>query len=230
MNRSYKIYVMVDDHNFDLKNIKNEFKNIYFLKINGKKCIDVGLGVVNPVIPKDCVRPSAWNKAIYYFSYKNMSFENIWFIEDDVFLCDFQTVLDIDSKHIGYDLLTASHNINNSGSIEGWVWWKTIPHYLSKPWAHSMVCACRVSQKLLLIVKEFALVHKTEFGLLFIEFIFNTLALHHNLQVKTIEELACILAVKSWDVSEINANHLYHPVKDITLHDDWRTRVRHQMT
>lgn len=106
--------------------------------------------------------------------------------------------------------------------MEGWVWWKTVLDYLSVPWAHSMVCACRINQKLILIVKDFATTHKDKTGSLFIEFIFNTLAMHHNLKVNTISELSCILAVKSWEISEIQNNFLYHPVKSIELHDEWR--------
>ena len=221
-NKKYKIFVIVDDNEFNIQSLETEWSDFTFLKIKESACTEAGMGIMNPVIPRDHERPSAWNKACYYFSYININFENIWFIEDDVFIPNYHIIFDIDTKYINYDLLVPSNNINNTGSLEGWVWWKTIPDYIQIPWAHSMVCACRINQKILLILKDFAIKHKNKNGLLFIEFIFNTLALHHSLKVNAIAELSCIKAVKSWGISEIQNNYLYHPVKSIEHHEKWR--------
>ena len=46
---------------------------------------------------------------------------------------------------------------------------------------------------------------------------FNTVALHNNLYVKTIQELSTIIWRKKggWQQNDINKNNLYHPVKCI---------------
>jgi hypothetical protein len=99
-NKKYKIFVMIDDNNYDTASLENEWSNIIFFKIDDLTCTEAGLGAMNPVNPRDSVRPSAWNKACYFFSYINVNFENIWFIEDDVFIPNSQIIFDIDSKYI----------------------------------------------------------------------------------------------------------------------------------
>ena len=44
---------------------------------------------------------------------------------------------------------------------------------------------------------------------------FNTLALHNNLNIKDIEELKTIVWRNEWTKKDININNLYHPVKSI---------------
>ncbi len=226
----YKIFIMVDDMEFDIEPFQNSWSEFIFLKTDAFLCTASGLGFMNPVIPRDHKRPSAWNKAVYHFTHRYLSYENIWFIEDDVFIPCGQSIIDLDIKYAEYELLAASHNINKTGSLDGWQWWKEVPAFLPPPWAHSMVAACRVSKNLLHIVRDFALEHKSQSGVLFIEFIFNTLALHNNLKVKEVNELVNIIsnmaASKSpFDLSAIKKDCLYHPVKDIMLHDRLRNSI-----
>lgn len=223
----YKIFIMVDDIEFDIEPLESNWTEFVFLKTDGLLCTTSGLGIMNPVIPRSHTRPSAWNKAVYHFTHVYLSYENIWFIEDDVFIPCSQSIADMDKKYIGYDLLTASHNINRIGSLDGWQWWKEVPTYLRPPWAHSMVAACRISKNLLIIVKDFALANKDKPSVLFIEFIFNTLSLQNNLKVKAASELANIIsnmaALKSpFDFTALRKECLYHPVKDIMLHETLR--------
>ena len=83
-----------------------------------------------------------------------------------------------------------------------------------------MICAIRCSKKLLEYIFSHALKYKTLF---FCEVMFNTIALHNNLNVKVIEELKTIVWRKrngrrkniDWTKNEININNLYHPVKSI---------------
>tara|TARA_B100000073_G_C23640533_1_gene536443 strand:- start:417 stop:584 length:168 start_codon:yes stop_codon:yes gene_type:complete len=54
---------------------------------------------------------------------------------------------------------------------------------------------------------------------------FNTIALHANLNVKKIEELKTIVWRKEWKKNEIDINNLYHPVKSIKTQYEFRKRV-----
>jgi hypothetical protein len=60
---------------------------------------------------------------------------------------------------------------------------------------------------------------------LFIEYIFHTAALHHHLNVTTADELSGVIYRKDWDVSEMNLETLYHPIKDIDLHSKYRSML-----
>ena len=84
---------------------------------------------------------------------------------------------------------------------------------ISLPYYRSMVCAIRCSKKLLDLIFSYALKYKTLF---FCEVMFNTIALHNNLNIADIKELKTI----SWNnvigQNEININNLYHPIKSIS--------------
>ena len=126
-----------------------------------------------------------------------------------------------DSLFPGEDLLCQRHEINHSGSLNGWMWWKNIPSsILPAPWAISMVCAVRVSGNLLSEVSLFAEANKRSFK--FIEFIFNTLAMRKGLKVKALDSLQGIVARKNWVAAEMSIDSLYHPVKDANLRNKYR--------
>jgi hypothetical protein len=56
---------------------------------------------------------------------------------------------------------------------------------------------------------------------------FNTIALHNNLDVKDIQELKTIFwrKINGWKKKEININKLYHPVKCIKRQCELRKSV-----
>jgi hypothetical protein len=57
---------------------------------------------------------------------------------------------------------------------------------------------------------------------IFIEYIFHTLALHNQLIVIKAQELSGVIYRKDWDVSEMNSETIYHPLKDCNLHSRYR--------
>ena len=79
---NYKIYIIVDDNNFDLSKLNYEYKKINFIKIDDEKC--KLNGYVNAEFKSDKI-VNAWDKALYYFGVENKNYEFIWFLEDDVF-------------------------------------------------------------------------------------------------------------------------------------------------
>ena len=83
---------------------------------------------------------------------------------------------------------------------------------LPPPYATSMICAVRVSPKLLAVIDFFA----KKFHRLFMdEALFNTLALKANLRVVTPSELSTIVFRKKWQDFEFTKDKLYHPVKEV---------------
>ena len=60
----YKIFIIVDDNNFDLVDFKNNYINITFIKIEDEKCKQHGYIDTNFTLNKLI---SGWDKALYYF-------------------------------------------------------------------------------------------------------------------------------------------------------------------
>ena len=235
----YDVFVIVDDNNF-----KANHAGVYFVQIDDAECRKAGFFNFNPMIKKkdDC---SAWDKALYYFCRINTSHENVWFIEDDVFIPLHETIRKIDRRYGIADIISQNNEVNEHGILNDWYWWKCIPRkQLPPPWAHSMVCAVRLSRKLMKELDYFISRNNNEFRLakfakaffkflkrkkdglqiniFFIEYIFHTLALHNKLTVVVANELRGIQWRKEWDVSEMDVETLYHPVKDNKLHDFYR--------
>jgi hypothetical protein len=147
------------------------------------------------------------------------------------------------------DIISAENIVNKYGVLDdqdGWPWWRLVPEtILPPPWAHSMVCAVRLSGKLLTALDNFIRdnTNKLRFtnaviavikvaGLFkqkslwlkkfYIEYIFHTLALHNKLSVIKAQELSGVVYRKQWDASEMNSATIYHPLKDSDLHNRYR--------
>jgi hypothetical protein len=198
---NYDIFIMID-YTVTLP----ESDDIIYLQVDDDICRKEGWVNANFVVTKN---PNAWDKALYYFSTIS-KYSHVWFIEDDVFIPTNTTIYDIDSKYPNEDLLSERNEINRTGQL--YWWWRHAQGKISLPWACSMVCAVRMSQTLLQKIKEYVDNHKT---LLFIEFIFNTLALHNNLNVTTPIELREVIYTRSTPLTVVNPSYLYHPFKDI---------------
>ena len=64
----YKIFIVVDNNNFDLYEFKNNYKNINFIQITDEKCKLNGYIDTNFTLNKLI---SGWDKALYYFGVEN---------------------------------------------------------------------------------------------------------------------------------------------------------------
>jgi hypothetical protein len=246
----YHVYVLVDDNHWQTENSQG----IQYIQIDDSLCVAEGFYGLNPEIkkPSNC---SAWDKAVYFFSKEKTSYDNVWFIEDDVFIPALQTIVSIDRKYGDADLISASNTINTTGELLSWWWWQFIPkNVLPLPWAASMVCAVRISQLTLqhvgqLIQEQRAkmndkrLLNQLLYGLFmlfipkikwrywqyrkypFIEYLFHTVVIHQGLKVIKADELSGIVWRKEWTVSEMNVSGLYHPIKDKQLHHTLRLQM-----
>ena len=202
------IYICIDNNDYNIPNYDGKIK---IIKIDNKESISNGfhssvLNYKKKALSRD--------KALYYFYKNNINYDYIWFIEEDVFIPTIETIKNIDIKYPDNDLLVSSNNIIYQKHTN-WHWNvvnRQLNGKLSLPYSKAMICAIRCSKKLLECIFNHALKYKTLF---MDEAMFNTLALHNNLNVKDIEELKTIVWRKKWTKNEININNLYHPVKSI---------------
>ena len=222
---NYNIYVSIDNDDYV---VSNNYKNIHYINYSQKECEQKGFN--HALAPFHVDRPSGWDKAIYHFCVKDTSYDYVWFVEDDVFVPTIDTISNIDKKYPKSDLLCTGDN-NNQESFctvfdietkQQTKWWYHLAFgKIQLPWATSMVCACRLSKKLLTLINKYVKEHNT---LLYHEFMFTTIALHNKLIVNYPEELK-ILWRYNWTFEEMNVNNLYHPVKSISRQLEFRNKL-----
>ena len=162
-----------------------------------------------------------WDKAMYYFSHENTKYEHIWYFEDDVFLFSEEILSKIDNEFESSDLLTRNHSIKNEYDTFGWWHWNQVMGKIDLPWAHSLICICRISNRLLGKVREYANVNKRTF---FIESILNTLAIHNDFIIGTPIEFDTVVQGDMLGL-EITPNKkmcVFHPYKDLDKQSEIR--------
>jgi hypothetical protein len=220
IDSNYDVFICLDNNEIDTS-IYNETK-ITFISINNEEAKNNGFfGSVCYCLDRACSR----DKALYYFAKINKSiYDFIWFIEEDVFIPNKNTIKNIDLKYSdnNYDLLCEMNEIkesHNDGS-NYWQHWYRLENKIDFPWAHSMICAVRISNKLLNIISDFAVKNKF---LLFDETLFNTLALQSNLNIYNPVELSNIVFsfsdIETTNENNINRSYLYHPLKNLKKHE-----------
>jgi hypothetical protein len=215
---NYKIFIIVDDNQFDCTFFKNRYTNITFVQIENDTCFQHGYRNMNFVIQKDI---SGWDKAMFGFAlglYASLHF--VWFIEDDVYFYDENTIQQIDQKYIHEDLLSSGYRINIDGNKEYWHW-SIINIQFPPPYYNAMMCAVRLSQAMMNGIHYYATIVHTLF---FLEALFPTLAFKNNLNVQTPHELNTIVYRAHYEKSDINTVNLYHPVKNMEKHIEFRDR------
>lgn len=216
------IYICIDKNDYNIPHYDGKVK---IIKINNYICESNGFKNTHSRIKGSTSR----EKALYYFYKNDINYNYIWFIEEDVFIPTLVTIKNIDIKYPDNDLLIRDHEICHTKRSD---WhWNLVNRQLSGKiklpyaWAKGAgICAIRCSKKFLECIFNHVLKYKTLF---FCEVMFNTIALHNNLNVKDIEELKTIYWRKEngWKKNEININNLYHPVKSIKKQYELRKSV-----
>lgn len=182
-----------------------------------RQCVEGGFnncfsGLTDALVRKN---PIALDKALYYLSSK--TFDKAIILEEDCLVLNpkiFNKFFSMD-----FDLLTPSHT-PRTGSYVDWHW-GSIEKCIEPPYFFSMVCCFGISSKLLSVVLE----HKDRIGSFFYaEAMFNTIAHQHNLKIQTPKQLASVVAMGKWNMSDfrIFKNNIFHPVKDIENHNFYR--------
>jgi len=224
----YDIYIIIDENVYDYYELyKNYNFKLKFVQIDDNFCKNNGFYnfVYHGILSNTSNKPFAWDKALLYFTIIKPDYNNVWFIEDDVFLLKESVLINIDNKYLDSDLLTPFHHLNYDGNLNTWDFWfimNDIP--LPLPWARSMTCACRASNKLLKLMNNYRKDHNKLF---FHEAMFNTISLQNNLIVDTPEELSTIHYRDNFDLNNLNLNYLYHPIKN--YHDQLSVREKNSI-
>lgn len=224
---SYQIYVIVDDNEWDISDLKENFSNIVFIKVKEEICKKMGYQNLNYMVKNG--EPSAWDKGIYYFCEESkIQYPFIWFLEEDVFIPTSNTIKNIDEKYDQEDLLIKSMNIPGKNVNRVGPQLNEVDKYINPKLKlflrKSMVCAIRISHLFIQKIKEYVRENKTLF---FLEYFFPTIAEYLKLKVNKIEELEEIHFRKIWTIDDIfkRSQSLFHPVKDVMLQKSFRRTI-----
>jgi len=225
----YTVYFCVDNNEYQIPHFQKE--DIKIIKVDREVCEKEGFHSTVAYFPDGyaCSR----DKALYYFCRIEPNvYDKIWFIEEDVFIPSLNALKNIDDKYPLADLLSSAHRIKNDKTFvwnNSWHWkriFKQMP--LPPPYATSMICAIRLSSKMLKVINAYATKIKS---LCIDEVFFNTLALKTGLLVAVPLELHTIQYRTLWKNEEIqgNKNNLFHPIKNIERQNYLRKQIQKQI-
>jgi len=207
--------MMVDDDAFDLMPFTALYKNIHFIKVNKDLCQQAGYMNTNYFIGKVI---SGWDKVLYYFGMDEDKYEDkydfIWLIEDDVFFYAEQTLARLDNNYATEDLLANRYYTNPDGNKQTWNW-AHVTLSFAPPYYRGMMCAVRFSKKMMGCIKQYARDNGT---LTFLEALFPTVAIKRHLNYATPIEMADIHYRYNFVKKAMDANSLYHPIKNMYTH------------
>lgn len=164
----------------------------------------------------------AWDKALYYFCKLNTSYDYVWFFEDDAFFYDINVLVNIDKKYPTSDLLTKEYEVNENGEHNYWFWYG-IDFIIPPPYYNAMICVSRLSRELLQKIDDYISESKT---MVFIEAMIPTIAKHHKLIYEHPDEMNKTLQWRyDWNISNIERQNVYHPIKNIGNHKILREEI-----
>jgi hypothetical protein len=218
--QNYDVYYVLDKPvPVHLEHIIDKFPKVKIILIDDETCEKESIINMNfIIIPKKVI---AWEKAVYYFSIVNTEYENIWFLEDDVFIYDENVFNNLDEKYPKADLLSCIGETTQDPTKAGWHW-NRMKIEFPPPYYNTMVCGIRVSFNLLSDILNYARQYKTLF---YLEALFPTICLKNpKLTHVTPQEMSTILYIKNWNKEDIskNLNNMFHPIKDMKKHIEFR--------
>lgn len=173
---------------------------------------------------------TAWDKAIYHFCEVEREYDQVYIVEDDVLIPSVASILSLQEKYPTEDLLCHCDNgfyEKDNGNIHTWLW-KHAMGKLALPWYASMVCAIRVSNKLLECMRR--QVREVSYEIPFIEIAWNTLAHQNGLCVRIIPEFEYIIYRPTSLDSKNYMQYLQqkgwlHPIKRMSEHEEVRSSL-----
>jgi len=229
---NYEVYIIIDDNSVNYTALYHtKYSNLTFIQIPDKLCKQYGFTNVNKIGVKKLI--SGWDKALCYFclNFSNSNTNsNVWFIEDDVFFHNEETLLNIDAKYPDYDLL-ANSDFKPATNMNDWLW-NYIRIKQPGPYYCGMVCATRLSPNVLEEIRLYADLNKELF---FLEALLPTLG-NNNALANALanaltnagkcccpDELKTVVYRHEYTYEEVsNKDNIYHPVKDISKHVEFR--------
>jgi len=226
LNTNYEVFIVIDDNNYkiDIDNYKEFNENstdllnpiykdiVKIIKINNKICEDNGYK--NTVLWIEKNKACSRDKALFFFNKIYTNYNHIWFVEEDVFIPNINTITNIDNKYSNEDLLVQKHNVIYEKVYDTWHWNLINSHIkIDPPYASSYICAIRCSKKMLNCINEYASLYN---DLFLDEALFNILAMYYKLNILCIAELENLNCCNEYNLFNINdENNLYHPIRSI---------------
>ena len=135
----------------------------------------------------------------------------------------FEVLAELDERYPTTDYIMKQHvKDTDDPSFE---FWYDGDGKMERPFYRSLVCTTRVSRAMLKRVKE---LHDSKKTLVFIEIMFNTLAVKYGMTMEMPKELQNIIFRHTWTEDTVNKDEFFHPVKDTALHDTYRERLAQQ--
>jgi len=214
--RKYTIYVVIDDNTYRCEDLRTKYNNINFIQIPDSVCAHAGFQYLTSITINKVV--TGWDKAVYYFSRVCDIYDNVWFIEDDVFFYSEYTLLRLDKQYSTEDILSDSFIESDKSKLDEWFWNSITIHY-EIPYYNAMMCIVRLSKKLLELVEKYVSKHKR---MCFLEAFFPTLAVKNNLKISSPSEFYKVTFDYETSMISMNKNGLYHPEKNVSLHKVYR--------
>lgn len=227
MSKYYDIFVAIDcDQRQRQDNLCSSLRNkIKFINVSGGQAQKLGY-YGSTYSSHGLIETSTRDKALYFFCEEKNSYKNVWMIEDDVFIPNNKTLINIDSLYPNADLLCSQiHTVEKN-----WFWHANAKEEFSKNTIfRSMVCALRCSSAMLKEVKESA--NKKKY-LEMDELLFINIAKEKDLNILSIKELSGLMFFErdlpfNWsEISKIKPNNLYHPCKGYARQSSIRSRIK----
>ena len=212
---NYETYLVIDDNS---QVYKFEESNVNIIQINNDECKSNSFTYVG----FKHMEVSGWDKALYYFSKVNLK-STVWFLEDDVFFYNEETIKKIDEQYPKHDFLSSNMIISKQENVSQWCWPEIIMHIHEElPYYSSMICAVRMSDKMLNCIKTHA---DKYLRLYFAEAIFNTICKKNNLIDAQPIELKNIHFEKDKVFNNFDKDNIYHPIKDLNKHLEIRNKM-----
>jgi hypothetical protein len=212
---NYDIYVIIDDNLNTYSELKTRYNNkINFIQIENINCANSGFKNTSSITLKKSV--AGWDKALFYFACNHAyNYDYVWFMEDDVYFYNENTLIDIDNKYDKTDLLCNSSF--KEAKLNEWLWYRININFPT-PYYCGMVCICRFSRNMLESIKDYTIQNKTLF---FLEALFPTIAVKYNLTyISNPIEFITVTHRENFSLNYelLNKTNLYHPIKDVTDH------------
>ena len=227
------VYVICDNNEYDppesmdYKTVRITEKNpemshpvnpgtLYIVQISDEVCGKNGYINSASTIPK---KPSAWDKALYYFCEKS-SAPHVWFVEEDVFIPRANIFDEMNTRYPNTDFVTKQHVSETEDP--GFFWWFDAEGKMERPYYRSLVCAARVGRNLFREIATMAAEKKT---VCFVETLFSTIVEHKKFTKEIAPELQSVIFRHNWTKDTVHMNGLFHPVKDVKDHIAFRKHL-----
>lgn len=219
LQHSYDVHYVIDSDGVQslLRKRRSPAGNVSIINIPGNIATQAGYwGTVVYYMDRACSK----DKALYFLANVAPKYDFVWLIEDDVLIPSNMTLQYLDDLYPETDLLVPPFAVRHfAHQAIGWHWPKIAPLIAFPfPWGQGLTCAVRFSQKFIQNLGEYA---NKEKKLFHDEALFTTLAMNTNLTIATPEALKTIAFRPRGDFKHVDTKHLYHPVKDVNLRDDW---------